>query len=246
MLINDLIKITEELKSARFPDAQVIFLAGSYVRGEATPFSDLDLVIVYDNLSQAYRESFYFQDIPVECFVHDPETLTYFFYEVDRLAGSCSLANMVMEGIAVPHPSPFSQSIKQQAASVIESGPPELSENDIDKLRYQITNLIDDLRQPRTREERMAIGTELYDALANYYLRINHQWAAKGKAIPRAIGKYDADLNTAFHNCFAELFVKGQVETIITLTEEILKTSGGFLFEGYKLIAPEKFRKTIT
>jgi predicted nucleotidyltransferase len=55
MLINELIKITNELKSAKFPDAQVIFLAGSYVRGEGTPASDLDLVVLYNNLPNAYR-----------------------------------------------------------------------------------------------------------------------------------------------------------------------------------------------
>jgi Nucleotidyltransferase domain len=121
-LIDRLVKITEELKANRFPEAQIIFLAGSIVRGEGTPSSDLDLVILYHQLPNAYRESFYYQGFPVECFVHDPETLNYFFYEIDRLSGFCSLANMVMEGIEIPQPSTFSQVIKQQAASVIEGG----------------------------------------------------------------------------------------------------------------------------
>lgn len=241
-----LVKITEELKAIRFPDAQVVFLAGSIIRGEGTPFSDLDLVVLYQHLPSAYRESFAFQGFPVECFVHDPETLNYFFYEIDRLSGFCSLANMVLEGVEIPQPSTFSQAIKQQAASVMELGPPSLSKEDIDKVRYNITGLIDDLRHPRNRHELMATGTALYVALANYCLRANHQWAARGKAIPRAMLKYDASLNTKFNESFARLFTSGQTETVIALSEELLKPHDGFLFEGHKLIAPEQFRKALT
>jgi hypothetical protein len=245
-LIDRLVKITEELKANRFPEAQVIFLAGSIVRGEGTPSSDLDLVVLYHQLPNAYRESFYYQGFPVECFVHDPETLNYFFYEIDRLSGFCSLANMVTEGIEIPQPSTFSQLIKQQAASIVEGGPPSLKREDIDRLRYNITNLIDDLRHPRNSHELMATGAELYEALANYYLRANQQWAATGKAIPRAILKYDASLHTKFNESFARLFIDGKNETVLALSEEILKPNDGFLFEGHKLIAPEHFRKALT
>jgi len=65
----------------------VLLLAGSIVRGEGTPHSDLDLVVIFDRLPNAYRESFYFGDLPVEAFVHDPETLNYFLFEVDRSSG---------------------------------------------------------------------------------------------------------------------------------------------------------------
>lgn len=239
------VKITKELKAIRFPDAHVVFLAGSIIRGEETPSSDVDLVVLYQHVPSAYRESFYFQGFPVECFVHDPETLNYFFYEIDRVSGYCSLANMVLEGIEIPKISKFSQAIKQQATLIMELGPLRLSKEDIDKLRYDITNLIDDLRHPRNSHELMATGTALYEALANYCLRANHQWAARGKAIPRALQKYDPALNIKFNECFARLIASGQSETVIALSEELLKPNGGFLFEGHKRIAPEQFRKAL-
>ncbi len=38
-----------EIYNERFPDAKVIFLAGSVIRGEGTAHSDLDLVVVYES-----------------------------------------------------------------------------------------------------------------------------------------------------------------------------------------------------
>ena len=69
-----------EILAEKYPEARVVFLAGSVVRGEDTETSDLDLVVIFDRLPQAYRESFIFGGWPVEAFIHDPETLRYFFY----------------------------------------------------------------------------------------------------------------------------------------------------------------------
>lgn len=240
-----LIKVAKEILKSKFPTAQVLFLAGSIVRGEGTPHSDLDLVVIFDKLPNAYRESFHFQGFPVEAFVHDPETLNYFLFEVDRPSGVPSLAQMILEGIELPEPGDLSQSLKQVAASVIEMGPPELSEEDVRKMRYNITSLVDDVRQPRSRDELLASGTELYEALADYYFRSNDLWSAKGKAIPRILKQADADLCSRYCNSFEELFSNGRPEMIITLIEELLEARGGFLFDGHRLDAPKDYRKPL-
>lgn len=49
------------------------------MRGQGTPHSDLDVVVVLDSLPAAYRESLNQREWPVELFVHDRETLAYFF-----------------------------------------------------------------------------------------------------------------------------------------------------------------------
>lgn len=224
----------------------MIFLAGSIIRDEGTPFSDLDLVVVFERLPAAYRESFYFQGYPIEAFVHDPETLNYFLREVDRPSGIPSLAQMILEGIEVPKANDLSRSLKQLATSVMESGPPDLSDEDVRKLRYDITSLVDDIRQPRSKDELVGSGTELYGALANYYLRTNKLWSAKGKSIPRILSRADADLCLRYSAAFDELFAHGRPEIVVALAEEILTPAGGFLFDSHKLQAPADYRKVLT
>ena len=245
-LRSSLIKVATEILESKYPDARVLFLAGSIVRGQGTPHSDLDLVVIFDKLPNAYRESFHFQGFPVEAFVHDPETLNYFLFELDRPSGIPSLAQMILEGIELPEPSEVSQSLKQLAASVMEAGPPGLSDEEVLKLRYNLTGLADDVRQPRSGDELLASGAELYQALADYYFRSNNRWSAKGKAIPRILKQADAELCLRFCSSFDELFSHGQSGRVIALVEELLETNGGFLFDGHRLEAPLDHRKPLT
>lgn len=244
-MLNQLIEITNQILTSKYPNASLIFLAGSIVRGEGTSFSDLDLVVIFDKLPAAYRESFYFQGFPVEAFVHDPETLNYFLYDVDRPSGIPSLAQMILEGVEIPQPSELSVSLKELATSVIEMRPPALSEKEICKLRYNITNLVDDIRQPRSKAELVASGTELYEALADYYFRTNNLWSAKGKSIPRILEHKDAALCLRYCAAFEELFADGKPEKVIVLAEEILNPNGGYLFDGHRLDAPADYRKRL-
>jgi hypothetical protein len=243
--MKDLIKITRQILDDRYPDADVIFLAGSLLRGEGTPYSDLDLVVIFEKLPHAWRESFNFQGYPVEAFVHDPETFNYFTLEFGLPSGQAALAHMVAEGVEVPGPTKISQSLKRITADLIAEGPPKLSDEDERKLRYTITNLIDDIRQPRSKEELVASGAELYGALANYYFRANGLWSAVNKSIPRRLGKANPELCSQFREGFDQLFAGGKSDKVIALAEEILKRHGGFLFDGYKHEASPDCRKPL-
>lgn len=125
-----IVTVANAIRNQRYSDALVVFAAGSFIRGEATAFSDLDLVVVYESLPNAYRESFRFGDFPVKAFIHDSQTLNYFFVEVDRPLGIPALPQMVKEGIELPHSTAFSRSLKALATAVIEMGPPLLKPED--------------------------------------------------------------------------------------------------------------------
>src|SRR5262245_43039972 len=84
---DEILDLANAVRLERYADAEVVLAAGSLVRGTGTPFSDLDLVVLCPRLAWAYRESFRFNGCPVEAFIHDPQTLEYFFVEVDRAAG---------------------------------------------------------------------------------------------------------------------------------------------------------------
>ena len=241
-----IIKIANSIRNQRYSDALVVFAAGSFVRGDATAFSDLDLVVVYESLPNSYRESFRFEGFPVEAFVHDTQTLNYFFVEVDRPSGVPSLPQMVKEGIEIPDSSAFSRSLKALATSVIEMRPPALTPEDDRKLRYGITDLLDDIRDPRSYAELIATGGQLYEALADYYLRKNGLWSAKGKSIPRVLERVDSDVSLRYRESFETLFRRGDASAVIAFAEALLQTHGGLLFDGYRGDAPPEWRKPLT
>ena len=241
---DELITVTSEIRAERYPRSDVIFLAGSLVRGGGTATSDLDLVVVFERLPSAYRESFQFRQWPVEAFVHDPETLRYFFLRVDRSSGVPSLPSMVAEGIEVPTVTALSKSLKDLANSVLAAGPPDWSTGEVDRSRYTITTLVDDLRAPRSAEESIASGAELYGVLANHYLRSRDLWSGKSKTIPRRLIEVDAEFAHRFVFAFRALFEARETAAVIELAEAVLAPDGGLLFDGYRAAAPEEWRET--
>lgn len=242
-ILNELVQIAARLCAERYRGSAAAFLAGSHVRGEATGTSDLDIVVIFDHLPCAYRHSFYYETWPVEVFAHDPQTLGYFFEDVDRRTGVPSLATMVSEGIEIPASTEFSNSLKQLANSVLAAGPPTWSDDDRAASRYAITNLIEDLKEPRSHHEALAILTSLYPALATHYFRTRDLWSANGKSIARALQSHDRDFAMRYLDGFKAAFAGDGTGGVIDLAVEILERDGGFLFAGYRLDAPASWRK---
>ena len=244
-MTEEIVATAGAIRAERYHDCVALFVAGSLVRGEGTANSDLDLVVVFPSLKAAYRESFRFAGYPVEAFVHDPETLEYFFVEVDRACGIPALPQMVAEGLEVPAANTLSQALKRRARTVLEAGPPALDAEGEARLRYVVTDVLDDLREPRSYQELLGSGAQLFEVLANYYFRSRGLWSARGKAIARGLIRNDPAFADAYHRAFEQLFKAADPSQVISLTERLLESRGGLLFDGYKSDAPEGWRSTV-
>ncbi|MCB0368066.1 MAG: GNAT family N-acetyltransferase [Bdellovibrionales bacterium] len=238
------VEIAKELMETRFKGAEITFVAGSIRKGEATSSSDIDLVVVYPKIEAAYRESFIYKSWPIEAFVHDPETLNYFFWELDAKDGTPSLPNMVVEGAVVPESHPWCYQLKSLADRVLDQGPEELSEEQLKNLMYGICDLIDDLKSPRNAFEAKTIISKLHEQLGNFWFRSQRRWSASGKHIPRRMLKIDPAFGEKWIRCF-DLAFSGQHHELIKFTEEILTPFGGHIFDGYLRKAPKDWRKPL-
>jgi hypothetical protein len=228
----DPIQTAATILRERYDGADSVLLAGSVTRGEETATSDLDLVVLYPALDRSFRESFRYAQWPVEAFVHDRETIEYYFIEKDRASGVGSMMWMVHDGIPVPGPTPLNRRIKTRAKALIEAGPPGWTAAEIDYSRYTITGLLDDLAEPRNTGECRAIVASLYHLVGNHALRTRGLWGATSKTIPRRLSKADAALALRYDDAFAEAF-RGHAGPLVVLIDDVLASSGGRLFEGY-------------
>ncbi|HEX6183422.1 MAG TPA: nucleotidyltransferase domain-containing protein [Pyrinomonadaceae bacterium] len=229
-------------RQERYAGARVVFLGGSVMRGEATPASDLDVVVVYERLPNAYREAFIHEGWPVEAFVHDEETLERFF-EMDRQRGLPALMSMVGEGVEVPEPSEFSARWKRRALELLEAGPPPWDEEELTLRRYRLTDWVDDMRFPRSDDELLATGAYLYQDAAEFYFRVRGLWSAHSKTIPRRLRQADPDFAEKFIRAFDALFTEKRPEPAVALVEALLQPFGGFLFEGFHKEAPKSVNR---
>lgn len=235
--------LTTRLMLERHQEASCALIAGSFVRGDATSSSDLDLVVLYPRLPNAYRESFLFEGMPVELFVNDLETLAFFMFERDRPAGFCTMANMVTEGLVWPEACALSNQAKALAREVLELGPSPWRQDQIDASRYAITDLLDDLHAPRNLHEQIATGALLYRKIADHYLRTRQEWSASNKWIPRRLHAVDPLFAARFQDAMLTLCRHGEDEPLINLAMEVINQDGGPLFDGYMVHAPANWRR---
>lgn len=226
---------------SRYSGATYAFAAGSIMRGDGTRHSDLDLVVVYDRVDAGSRESFMFEGLPVEAFVHDLETLAW-FVDADIKRGCPTLAHLIAEGVIVGDAVVAAQLLQREMADRLAKGPSPLDPDKLRWLRYDITDAIDDLLGERSQREIIAIGCVLHPLLVEIALRGRGRWLGFGKWAPRLIKAVDAELAVAFDQAFEALFTEGKPQAVIDLAERELRPHGGRLFDGDRQAAPSTWR----
>jgi hypothetical protein len=226
----------------RYGEADSLLLAGSVVRGEETATSDLDLVVLYPQIEQSYRESFMHGGWPIETFVHDEHTIEYYFVEKDLVSGIGSMMWMVSDGLPIVGSTALNTRIKSRANRLLDSGPPTWSSDQIDYSRYAITGLLDDLAEPRDKDEYRATVAALYNLVANHFLRSKQHWGATSKTIPRRLTKVDENIARRYGDAFASAF-RDNPKPLFLLSDHVLEPSGGRLFEGYAARSDPKLRR---
>ncbi|WP_184460154.1 nucleotidyltransferase domain-containing protein [Rhizobium aethiopicum] len=227
--------------ASRYAGAAFAYVSGSIMRGEGTEFSDIDLVVVFPALERAWRESFTVDEFPVEAFIHDPQTLAHYLHQ-DAESGCPIMVNMVATGSIVGPDIERARLIQAKAASVLAAGPKPLDGPSYDMLRYQVTDLADDLRGHRPPEEIAAIAADLYQKLADLMLLGRGAWAGRGKWAPRLLRELDVELAADFDAAF-RLAVQGDGARFLALADRELAVHGGRFFDGFRQEAPLEARR---
>ncbi|MEH7457073.1 nucleotidyltransferase domain-containing protein [Bacillus sp. JJ1127] len=228
------IDAAQKIIESQFPNCDVALLGGSVARGEETKTSDLDIVILDQNLSSCYRESFFSNGWPVEVFVHNFETYKTFF-ENDCKRGRPSLPQLVSEGIILKGTMQIVTSLKQEAEQLLNKGPEKWTEELMRQKRYFITDALDDFIGATKREEELFIANHLADLVHEYVLRVNGQWVGNSKWFIRVLRKYDSLFAEQFVEAFDHFYRTGEKVGLIDFVEKTLENYGGRLFEGFSV-----------
>jgi hypothetical protein len=224
--------------AARYPDALFAVAAGSIVRGEGGAFSDLDLTIIFPQRECARRESFVFDGMQIEAFLHDPETIQAFID--DGMADThVTIVHMLATGVLLPEGQADGLKMqsycqKRLAAPVVRNPKTE------DTVRYFASDLIDDLKDPRPVAEQRAIMYALYPRLAELRLRTASAVVpSAGKHLARKLQATDAGFYAALDAVMVHAHGdRGLTPADVAVLEKLLDSVGGYLFDGYGSSAP--------
>lgn len=235
LLANQALAVAAELMKTRYPDADFAFAAGSIMRGQGTTGSDIDMVVVYPGLERAWRESFLADGFPVEAFVHDVSTLSVFL-ERDVVSGRPVMINMVAEGRIVGTQLEAALALRRRASAMLAAGPAPLDGERLQTLRYLVSDLADDLRGDRRRDEVMAIAVTVYPKLVDLMLLGRGCWTGAGKWMPRRVRAVDSVLAERLEAAMIAAMA-GRGDALLMLCSDELDRLGGPVFAGYRLVS---------
>jgi hypothetical protein len=117
--------------------------------------------------------------------------------------------------------------IQARCAEVLAAGPPPLERAEVDRLRYQLTDLLDDLTHSRDSAETLTITATLWTRAAELALHAGRHWLGGGKWLLRELRDLDADLADRW------IAAHGDPAATAGFARGVLDRVGGPLFDGY-------------
>jgi hypothetical protein len=217
----------EALVAELFPHAVWAVVTGSVLTELRTAGSDLDIVVCLpdDDPDAPRRESRHFRGWPVELFVHDAGTLAFYLAR-ELPAGRPTLHRMVATGATVAGDP---AEVRSACARVLAAGPRPLTREEIDHLRYGLTDLIDDLSHAVDVAERITLTATGWIAAGEAALRLGGHWVGRGKWLLRELRDMDPELAGEW------VAAAGSAARTADFAREVLRRSGGPLFDGYRV-----------
>jgi hypothetical protein len=217
----------------RFPDAAAAFVGGSVLTEHRTPTSDLDVVVVLAGPPAPYRETYEQDGWIVEAFVHTRESLDEFWAR-DARRRVCSLLRMCADSVTLTDPAGIAEEIRSTAAARIAAGPPPLSDEERDRLRYGVTDLLDDMAGCEDEEELLFIAGAVVRDVSALALEVAGEWSGRGKALARALKQVEPDLLERLVNGHRHVVLYGDTAVLHRAAVDVLLRAGGALMVGYR------------
>lgn len=215
-----------------FPDCLAAFLAFGVLTEHRTSTSDLDIVIVVASGTAPHRRTIRAYGWLVELFVHTLESLPHFF-DLDARDQRCTLARMCT-GCVVRDGAGVAAALQATAQGVIDAGPRALSSAEINRLRYHLTDLLDDLNGARDPDEVVFIAGQLIHQTGGLVLASQRQWRGTGKWMVRQLDATAGEFAERLAHALRTLVVSGQKDELNAVVGAALSLVGGPLSEGYE------------
>ena len=215
----------------RFPRAEVAVMAGSSASGRRTATSDLDLLLIgpdamFEDGRTSLAGSFAYAGEVVELFSYTEADFEQWVRR-DLAAHRPVLLNMLLEGRSIRGGAHL-EALRNRWRPVIEAGA-RASDHELATRRYEVTDLLDDLRDASDRLEQRVTAGLLFEKTAELVLLANGRWLATSKHLVRALQAWDPDRAAAL----AAPYLDRDFRACASQVEAELRLVGGRMQAGF-------------
>lgn len=185
--------LPREILDSRFPDALGGLVAGSTARGDDTPTSDLDLIVLLAGRPAPMRCTERVQGRLVEFFVHTEDSFVA-FVDRERLLRRSPLLHMCAHGLVIRDDDGRLARLQDLARDRWAAGPARLTDDELDDRRYRLTALLDDLADETDPVDRAALAAAVFTDVADLALVSRGHWSGTGRWLTRRLREIDPAL----------------------------------------------------
>lgn len=214
------------------PQVEAVFLGGSLALGQASPRSDLDLVVIKsDEVGLMERYARYVNDVQVQVIAGPPRQFDIWL-EQDRPSGT--VVRQLADGQLLLDRHGLGAHFQSQAQEVIAAGLEPMSRPQIRSRRFLLTELLDDVSDcaedpPRAR---WLMDTGLALVIETAFLW-HQQWTPKGKHALTEIELLDPKLAVLCQDFLSASEPPAQYSAFESLVAHVLAPLGGELREPW-------------
>ncbi|QKW23171.1 nucleotidyltransferase domain-containing protein [Kitasatospora sp. NA04385] len=228
MLIEQARRLVAELH----PDASAVVLAGSVAAGRARAGSDLDLAVLLPDGRDTHRATLRHEGRIAEVFAHTRAGLDE-LRAFDAASRRGVVQQLYATGLVLLDRDGHAARIVEDCRAELRAGPPPLTAEQRENLRYALTDLLDDLRDAPDRLEALAVGADTLRSAADLLSDHHRAWTGTGKWFPRRLLAADPDLGRDLLEAHRALSETGDPAALLTAAEAVLALAGGPLSAGY-------------
>ncbi|GAB3248271.1 nucleotidyltransferase domain-containing protein [Arthrobacter pigmenti] len=218
-----------------FPAATTAVLSGSAARGEMTATSDVDMLLIlpeggFAGDADSLAANYGFRGYAFEVFAYTREAF-WRWVQSDAESGRPTLADMCVSAIPV-RTGPEWPEFLNDCRTLLDAGP-RLAQHQLDLLRYQLTDAVDDLADCPNGIERQVLAGVVYQHAAGLALLGNNHWVGDSKWLPRRLNNFDTSLASRLGAALVRASHEGMTGDLVALSHKIMADHGGRLREGF-------------
>jgi len=235
MINTDLNYLIVDVVAERYTGYSFVLFHGSRLHGTATPESDVDIIVVYRDAVQPFREIFLSRDYVFDAFVYDVETINFYLLFSKKICNT-SVVSILNSCITLPEAT--DQSICLLAvAKEMETVPCSLG--NIDARRIFLTNLINDIQKSTDHSELVLLSSEISKIMIDIILAKKGVGGVFRKYTHSALKKNAPDFYLELNCATKQAVLFANKEPILKIAREILAGLGGELKDGFKMFLPD-------
>lgn len=224
------IDLAERFIAAHFPNASIAVIGGSTSRGERTATSDIDLLLIGEDILDADQIG------SATCVEFEGEIFEVFAYTPNGFQEWAQrsiaqyrpvIVHMLVEGLAVRGGVDL-DALRDRWRAVIDAGP-RVDEHELEFHRYVITDVLDDLRDASDPLEQRVLASTLFERTAELMLLRAGKWIGTGKYLPRRLRALASDRVAAL----TTPLLQNDLGELADAVERELVTAGGRVQAGF-------------